>query len=578
MVLRSLQAGFRTSVSFPVARSSGARALFVCTVLLTAAILWWSRGFAATHAAAGLSPGFAFLFTVLDYPATICALLIALAAACVPRTFSCSPLLSWIGDHVWHIAGVVCISLCGGTLLVYLDYRPTMDEFAPYFQSQVFAAGRLTGQFPPGLVDWLIPREFQHQFLFVSHATGRVVSGYWPGFALLLTPFTFLGIPWACNPVISALTLPAIHRLALRIFGDRETAGLAVLLTLSSPVFFVNGISFYSMPAHLLANCVFALLLLDPTPRRALMAGLVGSLALTLHNPVPHMLFAVPWLLAMARRHDAAKLMACLVVGYIPLCLLLGVGWAAFTGAVAHEGVAMGGPAATSGDALARITSVFSLPDATILLARWIGILKVWIWAVPGMLLLALAGAWKWRHNAQCRLLVASALTTLLGYLILPVDQGHGWGYRYFHSAWMALPLLAAGALARVSVGTQQGSQPASTLLEDSESRTYLVACALLTLTLGCSLRAVQVRDLISTQLRLAPAYTGSERRVIIMSPVVGLDPMRDDDPWLKGKVIYLLSRGTDADAEVMQKYFPDLHRVFADSRGSVWSSAPAVR
>lgn len=564
------------SANLPVARSGAARALFLGTAVLTAAIFWWTRGFATTHAATRLSPIFVYLFTALDGPASACALLVVVVAALVPQKYSFRPLLGWISDHVGPIAGVVCAVLCLGTLGVYRNFPPTMDEFSPYFQSQAFAAGHLAGQFPPWLVDWLIPSDFQHQFLFVSHSSGHVVSAYWPAFALLLTPFTFIGAPWACNPVVSALTLLAIHRLALRIFADRETAGLAVLLTLAAPVFFIDGLSYYSMPAHLLANCVFALLLLDPTPRRALAAGLVGSIALTLHNPVPHLLFAVPWILAIARRRDAARLVGCLLAGYLPLSLLLGVGWAVFIGSVAHDGAAITAP---SSGLLGRI-SVFSLPDAPILLARWIGVVKLWVWAVPGMLILALLGAWRWRHNPHCRVLVASALVTLIGYVLVPVDQGHGWGYRYFHSAWMVLPLLAAGALARVPVGTQQGAVRVPTFLdrlpEDSGVRTYLVACALLTLTLGWGLRAVQVRDFVSARMAVTPAYRGAEHRVVIMDPAIGLDPTRDD-PWLHGNVIYMQSRGAAPDAAMMGAYFPAMHRVFTDRYGSVWSAAPAA-
>jgi hypothetical protein len=566
--------------SLPVIRSSCTRALFIGTVLSTAAILCWSRGFGSTHGATRLAPIFVYLFTALDYPATVCALLIALAAACVPWRYSFRPLLCWIGDHVWLVTGVVCVVLCIGAHSFYLDRPLIQDEYAPYFQSEVFAAGHLAGHFPPWLVDWLVPAIYQDQFFFVSHSSGRIASGYWPAFALLLTPFTFLGVSWACNPVISALTLPAIHRLALRIFADRETAGLAVLLTAASPVFFADGISYFSMSAHLLANCVFALLLLDPTPRRALGAGVVGSIALTLHNPVPHMVFAVPWILAIARRQDAAKLVGCLLAGYLPLCLLLGLGWPVFIGNIAHDGAAIAAQAAQTSGILERVTSVFSFPDSAILLGRWVGIVKVWVWAVPGMLILALAGAWRWRHNPHCRLFVASAVTTLVGYVLVPVDQGHGWGYRYFHSAWMVLPLLAAGALAPVQVAIQPSPRRAQAFLdrlpEEGGVRTYLVVCALLTLTVGCGLRAVQIRDFISSQIKSTPAYTGTEHRVVIMNPIVGPDAIRDD-PFLRGNVVYLLSRGPAADAVMMREHFPGLRRVFTDSQGSVWSTASAT-
>ena len=562
--------------NLPVVRSFGALILFLATAVLTIYILLWSRHFGATFAATRMAQPFVYLFTVFDAPAAAWGLVLVVAAALVARKDSFRPLLGWIADHVWLIAGVACVALCIGTRVFYFNHPLTQDECAPYFQSRIFSAGHLAGQLPPGLVDRLISPLYQGEFYPVSHATGRVAEAYWPGFALLMTPFTFLGLPWACNPVISALTLPAIRRLAARIFGDRETAGLAVLLTLASPVFLGDGISFYSMAAHLLANCVFALLLLDPTPRRALAAGVVGSIALILHNPVPHMLFAVPWMLAIARRSDAARLTGCLVIGYLPLCLLLGMGWPVFTAGIAHEGmVAAHG---TSSFDPTRFTGAFALPDSTIWVARGIGIMKIWLWAVPGMVLLAFVGGWKWRHNPHCRTLAASALVTLVGYVLVPFDQGHGWGYRYFHSAWMVLPLLAAGALARVPDGLRSSSNATPTLIErlteDGGVRTYLVACALLSLTLGWGLRATQIREFVSGQMGRPglPAYTGTEHRVVLMNSGV---PLPWVDPWLRGDVIYLPSFGPKADAAVMHAYFPSLHQVFSDSQGTVWSAVP---
>ena len=64
---------------------------------------------------------------------------------------------------------------------------------------------------------------------------------------------------------------------------------------------------YYSMQAHLTANLLFVWLLLKPTPYRAFGAGVVGSLALVLHNPFPHMLFAAPWIIAFARSKDQRR-------------------------------------------------------------------------------------------------------------------------------------------------------------------------------------------------------------------------------------------------------------------------------
>src|SRR5262249_24575095 len=97
--------------------------------------------------------------------------------------------------------------LATGASFVYHRHPLSMDEYAPYFQSEAFASGHIAAHLPPQLIDWLVPPGFQGAFLEVSHSTGSVASGYWPGFALLLTPFSAVGVPWLCNPVLAALSL-----------------------------------------------------------------------------------------------------------------------------------------------------------------------------------------------------------------------------------------------------------------------------------------------------------------------------------------------------------------------------------
>ena len=186
------------------------------------------------------------------------------------------------------------------------------------------------------------------------------------------------------------------------------------------------------MPAHLLANSVYALLLLHPTPRRAFAAGVVGALALSLHNPVPHMLFAAPWLIWIATRRDNVRLLMALCAGYLPFCVLLGIGWFEFSTHLLQEGLVRSTASAAASDRLQHMLSIFSLPTSTILLARLIGLAKLWIWAVPGLLILAIAGAVRWRRNALCMLLTTSALLTVFGYLFCSSRSGSRLGLPIF--------------------------------------------------------------------------------------------------------------------------------------------------
>src|SRR5260370_29661584 len=126
--------------------------------------------------------------------------------------------VQWAGDQPLVIAAITGLLLALGTLVISPNHPLSMDEYAAYFQSRAFAAGQLHRRFPSPLLDRLIPRGFQNHFLNVSRATGSVAETYWPGFPLLLTPFTWAGVPWLSHPALSPLTLLATPRLAPCLF------------------------------------------------------------------------------------------------------------------------------------------------------------------------------------------------------------------------------------------------------------------------------------------------------------------------------------------------------------------------
>ncbi len=553
----------------PVVRSASARALFLASAAVTIAIYLWTDHLGGFP----LSPVFRWLFVYYDGHACAGLLVILILGALLARPDWLRPVAGWVCDHTLALAAGVAVLLSIGSLLVYGHDPFTMDEFCPFFQGQVFAAGHLTGRYPPELLDWMIPTFFQHRFLEFSPGTGAIACTYWPSFALLLVPFIWLGMPWACNPVISALTLLVVRRLALELFEDRESAGFAVLLTIASPVVFGAGISYYSEPAHLLTNALYALLLLRPSEAKAFAAGLVGSIALTLHNPLPHLVFALPWIVWLATRPRGFRLFAWLSAGYLPLSVLLGLGWPLFVHGLPHGGVRFP----------IRLEDFFSpppdpatppafslLPQSWLLHARLMALAKVWSWAVPGLLILACAGAWKTRGDVRSRLLVASALTTLVGYLFVAFDQGHGWGFRYFHAVWFVLPLFAAASLKRLHHSESSGESFAN-----DQVRAFITACALLTVTLGVGQRAYQINDFVASEVSQGPRYRGDDARVVIYRNSMSHwgNVLEHNDPWLRESVIHMYSHGRDADEKLMRARFPELREVYRDFWGSVWSN-----
>lgn len=507
-------------------------------------------------------PIFRHLILFEDYflvPAFLAILLVAFAA---PVRALGLKLASWIGRNPAPVALVTVALLALGSNIVYHRHPLSMDEYAAVFQSTIFAEGHLTGQMPPALTDWLAPPWLQSRFIRMSPESGAAVAIYWPGFSLLLAPFTLLGVPWLLNPLIGGATVLAMHRLGMALFESAECAGLVVLLSLASPAITINALSYYAMPAHLLANAVFVLLLLQPTPLRAFFAGLVGSLALVLHNPAPHLLFALPWLVWLALREDRARMLASLAAGYLPLSLLLGWGWSFFIERALSSTASAPGVTVENAYAMlsGRLSSILGWSSETGHGAQFYGFAKLWLWATPGLVAVAAVGAWRARRERGVWMaLIGSALLTYCAYFFVRFDQGHGWGFRYFHPAWVALPLLAVAALKR---GDSGSSLPG-----------YLAGSAALSLVVLTSVAALRVEHVISRQLSQIPVASSGTPRVIIMDQTKGyyVWDLAQNDPFLRNPVVVLISRNPQLDAAMMAKNFPSYSLLESGPLGTVW-------
>jgi hypothetical protein len=510
---------------------------------------------------------YGFLLREIDFQACLLALALLLAAPFRPAQQAGIAVAAWCGRHPYALAALTAAALALGAQLVYHAHPLSVDEFAPYFQSRIYAHGELRGRFPPALLDWLVPGQFQGIFFKLDRVTGDIISFYWPGMALLLTPFTAAGVPWLLNPLLGAATVLVMHRIGRELFGNDEAAGLVALFTLASPAVTLNAVSFYSMPAHLLCNALFALLLLRPTAVRALAAGAIGSAALVLHNPMPHLLFALPWFAWLACDRERRRSIPALAAGYLPLCLLLGVGWTAFTRAMGSAIGPLEVAASTEPVTLAvrLLRNVLHFPTETVLEARLLGLAKLAVWAAPGLVAAALLGAWRLRPgNGPWLPLAGSALLTCLGYLFVPYDQGHGWGYRYFHSAWLTIPLFAAAAV-HAGDAALAGAAP--------RARGYAAACAFLGLLAITPFLAVQMERFVRGHLEQLPATARGAARVVIIDTSYGFysEDLVQNDPFLRDAVLRLASRGREADEAMMRQRFPHLRRLASDERGTVW-------
>jgi hypothetical protein len=306
------------------------------------------------------------------------------------------------------------------------------------------------------------------------------------------------------------------------------------------------------MQAHLAANLVFVALLLRPSTNRAFAAGLVGSLALILHNPVPHALFAIPWVVALAFQSDRRRHLVPLIIGYVP-GMALGIGWLLFRAATGSGAVSL---AAMNGVA----SGVFAWPCAVLLNARVAAFVKMCVWAMPTLFALASMGCVLRRSDPRVRLLASSAILTFAAYLFVRFDQGHGWGYRYFHSAWGVVPILAGCAMAdRPQVNARLIS--------------FAGATAILSVLFLIPLQAGQIERFISQHLaQLAPASRPGNN-VYFIHPLGGfyVADMIQFDPLLRNKDLLLVSHGALLDMQLMQRNWPGAVKVSGGRTADQW-------
>jgi hypothetical protein len=484
-------------------------------------------------------PIFRYLLAVDDSHTCWFVAAISIAAACWRFPGPVLRMVDACAMHPLRVASATVVMLALGAVFIYQRYPLAMDEYAAVFQSRIFAHGRIVALLPPSVVDWLVMPSFNGAFLIASRESGRTISQYWPGFALLLAPFQLLSVPWLCNPLLAGLAIYLMYSITLEITGDRRSAAWAMLFGLASSAFIANAISFYSMQAHLTLNLLFVRLLLKPTASRAFAAGAVGSLALVLHNPVPHTLFAIPWILALVLCPEQRRSFVALIAGYLPGIIVLGYGWLYLRTTITGEASAA---YVMSGTA----NGVLTIPDLAVINMRIAGLAKMCVWAVPGLYVLALAGRLEHGRERAVRLLSHSAVVTFCGYLLVVLDQGHGWGYRYFHSAFGAVPILAGCAM---------------TGKAESHSRlvTFAGATAALSLLVLIPIQMTQIHGFIAGHLAQIPSPLTPGNHVYFLQPGGPgyLADMAQIDPFLRDPDLLLSSRGRSSDAELIRQNWP---------------------
>jgi hypothetical protein len=502
--------------------------------------------FSSSH----FSPIFSFLLTGYDQISAWLALAIFVLAAFWKRPSAPIRLVDALARHPSSVALAAAALAAIGAIVVYRRYPVSMDEYAAIFQSKVFASGSIAVHLPHRLIDWLVVRGFNGSFLIASQETGRIIEAYWPGFAILLTPFQLFGAAWLCNAVLTGLALYLIHWITYEVTLNTQAAGWAMLFALASGAFFANGISFYSMQAHMTANLLFAALLIKPSSYRVFCAGLVGSMALIMHNPFPHTLFALPWIAAQALQKPRRDFLL-LLAGYLP-GLAIGLLWVALRSEISATGNGFGPLDAAA-------LGAFEWPNSDVINMRFAAFVKMWIWAMPCLFALAFWGTITSRADSRVVLLATSAVLTFAGYMFVRFDQGHGWGYRYFQSAWGTIPILAGCAMSNKLVSPRMTA--------------FTGASAILSLCLLVPLQIGQIGRFVSQHLAQLGAPKRPGNNIYFVRPLGGFyaADMIQFDPLLRDQDLILVSHGRPQDEELIRQNWPNATKVESSEVADQW-------
>src|SRR5688572_833980 len=201
-------------------------------------------------------------------------------------------------SSAWRRSALLVPPVFVAALLVHVfvlqRFANSGDEYAYVWQATAFSEGRVTAVSPQ-------PAEaFKQNHL--GDAEGLRYSKYPPGWPLLLALGTRVGLPGLVNPLLAALALAGIYRLACSWVGPRAAAW-GTLVIGASPFFLLNAGSYHSHP-----SCLFAL------------TGLALSLAWALERPgaLPLFLAGLSFGLAVLIRPYTALL--------IGLPLIIGLG------------------------------------------------------------------------------------------------------------------------------------------------------------------------------------------------------------------------------------------------------------
>lgn len=332
----------------------------------------------------------------------------------------------------WRIAivigAVMAITAYAGHYLILSGYDLSRDEQMATFDAAVFAEGRFVA---PLTGIWRDDSEaLNTMFMYPTTEAAAWISAYLPMNAVLRAFFSLIGDAALSGPAMVLVGALALWGCARRLFpSSPEAATVALLLYAGSGQVVFNGMTAYAMSAHLALNLCWLWFFLRRTIWADFAALSIAFVAVGLHQPIMHPMFAAPILFLLVLERDWRRA-ALYFLGYAAI----GAFWAWWPNAmwllVEADAAA---PKSDGIDYLSRLVTTVIDGDGMRVANMVSNILRFFAWQHILLLpLLALGVGLARRDRLAGALAGGILLTAAVMFVILPY-QGHGFGYRYFH-------------------------------------------------------------------------------------------------------------------------------------------------
>jgi hypothetical protein len=461
------------------------------------------------------------------------------------------------------------LGIVGALLAVWIlrAFPNTVDEYAYLFGAKTFLAGRLWNPLPP------LSTLFACTHTIFWH--GKWVSGYTPGWSLLLAAVMGLRLPsWLAAPLCGGVLLFAVLKLGQK--RDGAFGGvLATALVAISPFFLFNAGSYLNMVPATAAGLLFcwaALEFLDrPRWPNAISAGLaLGVLGLIRSQDV--LLFGLPFaaqFLWQARRRHYFVAPAIILAGLPFLVALLIYDHVVFGSLLPQTNleyptVRIGlFPVNDGGYYITPLHELGFVAESMVMLGNWTSPLFLF----GGAVAFGVVAYWR-----QLDFLDFIFPTFVLGFMFVPFLGGGGYGPRYYFEGFPPLVLTVVSTLVPL-------------LRKPSFSRWRTLAVSLLVAHGAACLAAIAVivpfyRTVVDQKMDLYDQVQAEHLHnavVAIASPTGTLSQL---SKGLEMLPVYLTRNGISADGKVLYvldifNQLEQLHRLLPKRQFYVYERDP---